>query len=184
MSNTDKWKAANRNQAKVLTGSTGFLKIFSQSRHSRIDSMHATEVCSASWQHESLTLHISLTSTHVILLSYNPKLFSGLSMSCHSEQHPCQENRCLAGWLNEQMERRTDRWISGYICLCSSANPLQWNSNPVHLHWSILCFYVSVKQDWFGVWLWAWDRVKKACQMDCFPGLHCSFNLLFLLFTI
>lgn len=78
-----------------------------------MDSMRATELFPVCWQRVSLTLRIGLTSTLVVLLSYNPELLSGLSVS--SKQHPRQESQCLAVWLSRQTDRWVDRWIRCYL---------------------------------------------------------------------
>lgn len=75
----------------------------SRLRRSRVDSSHATKVCSAYWQNVSFTLHVSLTSTHVVLKSHNPELLSGLSIRL-SRWATSLSGKLMSGWMGERTD--------------------------------------------------------------------------------
>lgn len=157
----------------------------SLSKFSCMDSTHATEVCSACWQHVSLTLHISLKSTHDVLYSHNPELLLGLSISLSQWATSLSEknNVSLDGWMDRWIDGWMDRRISGYICLCSSVRPLQCNSNPVYLHRSIFVC-VPEKRNCFGMRLWAWDIVWNSLPNGLFSQVVLFFQSCILLLLI
>lgn len=132
-----------------------------------MDSLHATEVCSAICQNVSFSLHISLTSTHVVLKSHNPWLLSGLSISL-SPWATSLSGKPMSDWTGEWTDR-IDGWKPGYICFCVATL--------IHSIYTDQFLFLCAR---VAKLVWSVtvnpDAVRESLPNHCFLWLHCSFK--------